>query len=103
MKPDHGPTQVQERMVHDEVEVLSVESSRLVLSTLFNIIVSLYEYECIDMAPRMLIAHLIHQLTSDQVHGHNFSIPGLWELSFRQTRFGEYGLFRGERVRISTY
>jgi len=75
-KTDHGAREVQEQ-VEDGEEVLDLENTSSVLSTVLNTINNEVEHECLDEAGRLLNAHSIRQSADDHVPGHKYSIPGL--------------------------
>ena len=75
-KTDQGAREIQEQ-VEDGEEVLDLENTGSVLSTVFNTINNELEHECLHESVRLLNAHLICQSTDDRVPGPKYSIPGL--------------------------
>jgi len=81
LKTDQGAREVQEQ-VEDGEEVLDLESTNSLLSTVLNTINNEFEHECLNEAVRLLNTHPIHQSTNYHIPYHKYSIPGLPRTTF---------------------
>ena len=75
MKTNQGAREVQEDVNGDEV--LDLDNTSSVLSTLLNTINNEFEHQCLEDAVRLLNAHQIRHSTDDSVPGHKYSFPGV--------------------------
>jgi hypothetical protein len=63
----------------DGKEVLNLDNTHSVLTTILNTIKNVFEHVCLEEAVRLQNAHPIRQSIDDRVPHHNYSIPGLPE------------------------